>query len=91
MKTEETKTIHYLITKDEETLLSFQQHDKTNIQIRKYNVVEGGKWNEDEEFLHERYANGYWSIKLAREMWKEYVREGWDICNHPSALIWQGE
>jgi len=91
--TTENKTIHYLITKDEKTLLSFQQYDKANIQIRKYHKdpEHDRPWREDEEFLHERYANGYWSIKLAREKYKEYVRTGWDVTNHPSAHNWQGE
>ena len=95
------KTIHYLITKDENTLLSFQQYDKANIQIRKYHrdhahvddkdVLDHRPWKEDEEFLHERYANGYWSIDMARDKYKDYARAGWDVSVPPSEMAkWPG-
>ena len=88
------KTIFYLITNDEKSLLSFQQHDKYNIQIRKYHrdpLTIDRPWREDEEFLHERYANGYWSIDTARDKYKEYARAGWDVSVPPSEMAkWPG-
>jgi hypothetical protein len=60
-------------------IMSFRRHDDYNVQIRQFNLSSKGEWIEDTVFLHKIYVNGFHSIDDARNQYRDYIRQGWQL------------